>query len=170
MIDVVKRFFDRTGNFPPGWSETAQATAHRTNWQGGVYQPQRWRGDKTGRVLAGNGLSCIIHPTLNRSLTYREAARIVGFPDNWQLETYTTSGGQAVFGKAVTVPAGKWIAGWVKRAVEGDPGAWTGSEFGDRERVINVTNDHKRVYDEKTGEQRDSRTEALKKEMAARPA
>lgn len=168
MIDVAHRYFDEHGDFPPGWGEQAQATALRTNWQGGVYQPQRWRGDKTGRVLAGNGMSCIIHPFLDRTLTFREAARIVGFPDDWNLDTYTTNPG--VFGKAVTVPCGRWVGEWARRALDGDPGKWFGTEIGDREYKLDVTNDFKAVYDERTGEARDSRSDALKKEMAGRPA
>lgn len=170
MVDVIKRHYDATGGqFPEGWDAKAQATCLRTDFQGGVYQPQRWKREKIGRVLAGNGLTCIIHPWQDRTLTYREAARIMGFPDAWQLDSYTQGGGQAVYGKAVTVPCGRWVGGWIKRALDGSPGEWRGDLIGDREYKLDVSNDFKRYRSEKDGSEGDSRSVALTKEIDARP-
>jgi site-specific DNA-cytosine methylase len=170
MVNVVEAYHKETGLWPEGWSESACATVVRTNFQGGAYQPSRWSPDKTGHVLAGNAMSTVIHPWLDRTLTHREVARVMGFPDTWRLETYTDKGGNAVYGKGVTVDCGRWIGYWVRRALEGNPGAWQGEPTGEREFTVNVSNDFKRAYNERTGEHGDFRSVALQKEMAGRPA
>lgn len=170
MIDVVRRNYELTGDFPALWDDRDRDRALRTNFQGGVYQPGRFRPERASRVLSGGCLTAVVHPWRDRMLTYREVARIMGFPDSWNVDTYTQSGHEAVFGKAVTVQSGRALGGWLKNALDGSPGAWTGAPLGERESVIQTTGDHKRVYNERTGEYGDFRSEAAKKEMASRPA
>jgi site-specific DNA-cytosine methylase len=168
MVDVVKKYYERTDKFPKDWSLQSQATYLKSNFRGGVYQPQRWKEEKAARVLAGNAMECVIHPWNNRTLTYREVARLMGFPDSWRVDEYTSPGGEGVFGKGVCVESGKWIGEWLKSALERRPGKWKGEIIGDREHKYDVTNDYKKVYATKTGEHRDSRGSALKKEMEQR--
>lgn len=172
LIDVAKRHYETTGAFPDGWSERAIERSLRTNFQGGVYQPGRWREERAARVLAGGALYGYVHPWRDRTFTYREVARLMGFPDAWKLDTYTETGHHTVFGKAVTVQCGKALGGWVMDAINGNPGGWAGDPMpdGDREFVINITHDHKAIYNERTGAHEDSRSDTLKKAMAKRPA
>ncbi len=121
-----------------------------------AYSPRRWRADRAGRVIAGNGLNDVVHPWLDRTLTYREVARLMGFPDSWDVSPYWESKhGAAVFGKGVIVEAGEWIGRAALAAIEGEPFE-TNTDYveqlGDREYEINITNIHKGIYNERTGE------------------
>lgn len=141
-----------------------------------AYRQRRAYAYKAAGVLSGTGCEDTIHPTLPRQLTFREGARIMGFPDDWSLEPILESGrpgriwqNQKWLGKGISVPCGEWIGGWAKRTLERNPGPWRGTKLGgEREWVINVTNDHKAVYDERTGECRDSRSRDLIREMESR--
>lgn len=139
------------------------------------YRPRRWHANKTGAVITGTGVEDSIHPWLPRTLTFREATRIMGFPDDWSLKTIVGEArtskicaNQKWLGKGISVPCGEWIAGWSRAALEGRPGSWRGDLIGDHEWLINVTNDFKAVYNDRTGEAGDFRSAALKREMAAR--
>lgn len=137
-----------------------------------AYVPVRSHYGKVSGVVTGTGPEDIVHPSLPRTITYREAARIMGFPDNWSLAAIDGKGGpsnnQKWLGKGISVPCGEWIGGWAKAALEGTPGSWRGEDIGDREWLINVTNDYKRVYNDRTGEYGDYRSKDLVKEMARR--
>lgn len=136
-------------------------------FQSGAYSTKRWHYDRAARVLTGGGLVDNLHPTLPRTFTYREAARIMGFPDSWKVDSYAPNS-HNVFGKGVIVEVGRWIGRNVIDALEGGPGDYQGVQSGEREFVVNFTNDHKAVYNERTGERGDFRSPALKKEMEAR--
>lgn len=169
MINVAQRQYEATGTWPDGWDQREIDKALRTNFQGGMYQMGRWRPERASRVLSGAAMSGVVHPWLDRTFTYRECARLMGFPDCWNVESYTDRQ-DAVFGKAVTVQAGRFLGTWTKRALEGDPGKWFGIETDDRENTINATSDHKAVYNERTGAWEDSRSDSLRREMESRPA
>lgn len=131
--------------------------------------PDRLHPDKASPVMTGTGAQDFIHPWHHRTITFREVARIMGWPDDWSLAPIWQAGRPATtqkwLGKGITVQVGHWIGGWVAAALEGEPGDFRGYPIGDRERVINFTNDHKAVYDERTGEVRDARSAAVRKEM-----
>ena len=134
----------KTASFPP---------SRPVPWQGGAYQPRRWRSDRAGLVMAGNGLTDIVHPWLNRTFTYREAARIMGFPDNWSVDSYTENrGGAAVFGKGVLVESGEWIGDCAIKAIEGEPHDHIGEEINPGEFLIDISNIHRDIYNERTGQ------------------
>lgn len=110
----------------------------------GPFDVMRWNGDKPPRVVAGGTPWLALHPTLPRFMTYRELARIIGFPDDWTLRA--AEGRQANLnwlGKGVTVANGRWIGTWAKRSLEGSPGTITGEKIGDREYLVDLTNDWK---------------------------
>lgn len=133
------------------------------------FAPKRLDPDKASPVLTGTGPRHFIHPWLHRPITFREAARIMGWPDDWSLAPIWNAGRpentQRWLGKGATVQVGRWIGGWVAAALEGSPGGFRGHVVGERERLIDFTNDHKAVYDERTGEARDSRSVKLRREM-----
>ena len=52
------------------------------------FAPKRLSYDTPSNVLAGDALWRQVHPTLPRTLTHREVARLSGFPDDWDCEPY----------------------------------------------------------------------------------
>lgn len=54
-----------------------------------------------------------IHPTLNRKLTVREAARLMGFPDDWVFEGSKLAQGRQV-GNAVCPSVAEALAKGIK--------------------------------------------------------
>jgi site-specific DNA-cytosine methylase len=108
----------------------------------GFHQAKRWRADQPARVITGDGLRGVIHPTEPRRLTHREVLRILGFPDDWRVaEIQAVRGLSEFWGKGVTVDCGRWISSWVKASLEGEPGSETGDVIGDRENLIDVSKD-----------------------------
>jgi len=135
------------------WKAQALPKSRPVTFQGGAYQPRRWRSHHAGLVLAGNGMTDIIHPWVDRTLTYRECARIMGFPDSWDVKPYMENrGGGAVFGKGVLVESGEWIGRAVAAAFNDQPFEHQGELVGDGEYVINLSNIHRPIYNERTGE------------------
>ena len=130
-----------------------------------MYQPSRWYDDRPARVFNGGSMSGPTHPTENRTFTYREAARIMGFPDAWNVGSYV--GQEATFGKAVSVDAAYWLGHHLAQHIDGATDVWTGDEVTDEgswlARKIDTTNDWQSALDDKRGE-------ARRKLMAARPA
>ena len=137
------------------------------DWQPVPNDMMRWRSNFPARVITGGACHLILHPWLPRTLTHREAARIQGFPDAWQIEPLRHMGGTiaATWGKGIPVHAGRWIAHWAKQSIEGNPGSYTDDEWPvklkikdpnggrtpigpreEREYIINVTNDWESVW------------------------
>lgn len=136
-----------------------------------AFAPVRLHPHKAAPVVTGTGCNDLIHPVLPRTITFREAARIMGWPDEWSLAPIfegRPGSTQKWLGKGITVQVGKWIGEWVREALEGNPGRWRGEQLGEAEWLIDVTNDHKAVYNERTGEAVDSRNPKLRREMEAR--
>lgn len=103
------------------------------------YQPRRWAPDAPCPVITGK-LQESVHPTAPRVLTYREAARALGYPEDWTLEAYKTC---AWLGKGIPVASGRWIAESVKRSIEGRlEGLERGTPTGERE----FTHDNTRAW------------------------
>lgn len=145
ISDVARRYYQQEGRLPESWNATAEKLIGN-DFKMGFYQMHRWRYDGHCRVVTGAGTQLILHPTENRPLTNREVARIQGFPDDWRIGPLrTTSGVGMLWGKGIPVQCGEWIAGWAKQAILGDPGGYDGQEIGDRERLIDVTNDYTRA-------------------------
>jgi len=120
---------------------TREGHIARTDSGTSLYAPRRWDYDKPARVLTGLALEENVHPTLPRTFTYREAARIMGYPDDWTMEPAVERRGVGAkwIGKQIPVAAGRWIATWAKASLEGAPGELRGEEVGERERCIDVT-------------------------------
>lgn len=96
--------------------------------------------DKPSRVLVGDSLGKHVHPVLPRTMTYREAARLTGFPDEWDVTPYTQTVARSKwFGKGITVEAGRWIASAAYDALNGQEAPYWGIPIGDREYLIDAT-------------------------------
>jgi site-specific DNA-cytosine methylase len=67
--------------------------------------------DKPCSVITG-GVT-YVHPELDRFLTIRESARIMGLPDTFQFSSYSSA--YAEVGKAVSPYVGKWFSGQIEQ-------------------------------------------------------
>jgi site-specific DNA-cytosine methylase len=160
---VARRYYEMYGHLPKSFGPEMEAKIVKNNFNMGFTTPTRWDGSKHSRVVTGASLYCTIHPHLNRTITHREAARILGFPDDWHaLPLRNISGIQTTWGKGITCHCGKWIGSWIKRALDGDPGSLTGDNIGDREKVLDITNTWKTVVLQSTGRTKTSTNGILK--------
>lgn len=72
-------------------------------------------------------------------LSVRECARLMGYPDAWRWDMCTTVTQAGSFvGKCCPVNTGRWISTWVRRAIEGNPGAELAT-IGEREYLHDST-------------------------------
>jgi site-specific DNA-cytosine methylase len=128
-----------------------------TDFAMGHNQLTRWHWSRMARVITGGACHLILHPKLDRTLTQREAARVQGFPDAWNIWPVRNAPDLGPgWGKGVPVQAGRWIAKWAHNSISGSPGTITGQPLDeyskklcdaygvrDREFVIDLTNDYK---------------------------
>lgn len=142
---VAQRYWDTYARLPESWSATEEKVVKNEFFMG-FTTPVRWCGDRYGRVITGGGLHNVVHPRLDRTITHREAARVLGFPDDWRiLPLRRVSGLNMTWGKGITVDCGRWVGGWIRRALDGEPGSYVGTEIGEKEFKIDVTNDYPRM-------------------------
>lgn len=130
---VAKRCYERFGYLPDSWSHTVPKLVAK-DFQMGFTTVHRWDADKPARVITGAAIDMVLHPWEPRTITHREAARVMGFPDDWRLLPLRAEASlRATHGKGITVQCGRWIADQVRRALDGQPGNVTGELIGDRE-------------------------------------
>lgn len=117
-----------------------------SNWRDprGWQWPTRIRPDRPGYVVAGSGVSKFVHWSEPRFLTIREISRLMGYPDEWRWpEGVSIANASKYVGKCCPCDSGRWISGWVARALDGEPGE-PGKPVGDREYEINNSLDYRR--------------------------
>lgn len=133
LSSALKKIYDVKGELPPMWEAKAEKIIAK-KFDMGFSLPYRWPGNVWANVLTGGALDLVVHPTRDRCITHREAARIQGIPDEWRIKPNRDySPLQNIWGKAVSVDAGRWMGRWVTRALEGNPGTIEGELIGDRE-------------------------------------
>lgn len=133
---MAQHAYETFGRLPSSWSHLEEKLVN-TNFHMGFTTIIRWDGDRPGRVITGSALDMVIHPYENRMITHREAARMMGFPDNWKiLPLRSQSNLRNTWGKGITVQCGKWIGTQVKNALDGNPGEEHGRPDGEREWFI----------------------------------
>jgi site-specific DNA-cytosine methylase len=138
--EVARAYWTKHGKLPDSWRATEEKVV-KNDFFMGFTTPVRWDGDRYGRVITGGGLHNVVHPRLDRTITHREAARILGFPDDWIiLPLRGVSGLNMTWGKGITVDCGRWIGQWIHAALDGQPGGYAGQLVGDREFEIDFTN------------------------------
>jgi DNA (cytosine-5)-methyltransferase 1 len=139
MGSAVKKMVEKNDDkFPQKWMDT-EPRYRRRNFKLGFSQPYRWKEDHWCNVLTGSALEHVIHPTEPRLITHREAARIQGLPDDWDIEG--ARGYQdlkAVWGKAVPVQAARWLGDAIVAALNGEPNGPQGELIGEREWLLNT--------------------------------
>ena len=142
---VASKYWDKHAKLPDSWADTEEKIVKNEFFMG-FTTPVRWHGDRYGRVVTGGGLHNIVHPYLDRTVTHREVARILGFPDDWRiLPLRHVSGLNMTWGKGITVDCGRWIGRWIRAALDGQPGSYVGTPLGDREFDIDLTNDYPKL-------------------------
>lgn len=133
---VAKHMYDRHGCLPESWSHM-KSKLIANDFHLGFTSAIRWNPAKHGRVITGAALDLVIHPFLPRLITHREAARIMGFPDDWRiLPLKASSQLKMTWGKGITTQCGRWIGGLARRALDGDPAENRGVSVGEREWFI----------------------------------
>jgi site-specific DNA-cytosine methylase len=139
LSPVMRRCYQVNGALPSSFGDVARLIER--DFAMGFTTPVRWRGDTSGRVITGGGMSLIVHPWLPRTLTHRECARVLGFPDNWYIQPLRkVSGLGTTWGKGITTHCGRWIGEWIKNSLDGSPGSDRGTSLGEREYSMNSTN------------------------------
>jgi DNA (cytosine-5)-methyltransferase 1 len=133
---MAKHTFEKHGCLPESW-DSMKSKLIANNFHMGFTSAIRWHVQKRARVITGSALDHVIHPTLPRLITHREAARIMGFPDNWRIAPLKhNSNLKLTWGKGITTQCGKWIGEQAKRALDGEPGSIIGTPVGEREWLI----------------------------------
>lgn len=157
LSTVVRRHYETHGALPASWAHLEEKIV-RTNFSLGFTTPCRWKGDQPARVITGGSLQLVIHPWLDRTITHRETARVLGFPDDWKIEPLKNlSGLSLTWGKGISVHCGKWIGEWIHRALDGAPGTHVGDQLTEREWNIDVTN----AWKSSAGQRRDVTTNVV---------
>jgi site-specific DNA-cytosine methylase len=148
---ALREAVDRNGDrFPQSWLGQEEKIRAKDFYMG-FSMPCRWNGDSWCHVMTGGALDHIVHPTLQRRITHREAARIQGLPDNWEfteVKDYSALG--ATWGKAVAVQAANWIGNAAVAALDGQPSGPQGELIGDREWLIDTDKGFSRNFVKKT--------------------
>jgi site-specific DNA-cytosine methylase len=146
LQNMMRLYYQRYGDLPDSWATRRENLIKHDFWCG-ASQLTRWRWGDPARVITGAGLESVLHPLLNRGLTHREVARIMGFPDTWEIHAFEDQKGaiRQTWGKGIPVDCGRWISSWVREAILGTPGSYVGDVIGDRESLIDVTNDYKQA-------------------------
>lgn len=138
--DVQRRYYAQFGKLPAGFKDKEELLVQRDFFQG-FNKACRWRWADPARVITGDAPLIAWHPSFNRPITYREIARVMGFPDDWLINPMRGKANfQSMWGKGITVDCGRWISTWVKNSLYGQPGSNTGTEIGNDEYLIDVTN------------------------------
>jgi site-specific DNA-cytosine methylase len=140
---------------------TREEHLRRRDFTMGPTQLNRLRANRHGYVITGGALTEYVHPHQLRTFTHRDCARIMGFPDDLRiLPQQWNSHLGAVWGKGVPVHSGRWIADWIRRSINGNPGSMIGDPTGEDNgaSVVDVTNDWRRALGDETWREYMART------------
>ena len=141
---VAQHTYETTGALPPSWQHMLPKLLDK-KWHMGFASITRWDAERPGRVIMGSALDMVLHPYEDRTITHREAARVMGFPDDWRIKPLRgVSNLRATWGKGISVICGRWIGEWSRASLDGSPGDNTGVEIGERERLVEKTSTVKR--------------------------
>lgn len=135
---VAEHVYDTTGTLPASWQHMLpKLLRKKPRFHMGFASITRWDAEKHGRVIMGSALDMVLHPWEPRTITHREAARVMGFPDDWVIKRLKGHANlRATWGKGITTHCGRWIGEWSRAALDGHPGTVTGTELADREWLV----------------------------------
>jgi site-specific DNA-cytosine methylase len=130
---VAQHCYEQFGRLPRSWSHLEDRLKNN-GFHLGFTSLIRWNPERPARVITGSALDLVLHPFEDRTITHREAARVMGFPDNWSIMPLRhQSNLRLTWGKGITVQCGRWIGEQVRNALDGQPGELIGRPDGDRE-------------------------------------
>jgi site-specific DNA-cytosine methylase len=156
MNEALKLAVEMNGGyFPQSWSNK-EDKIRANDFYMGFSLPARWDAESFCHVLTGSALDHVVHPTQPRRITHREAARIQGLPDDWEIvaaKDYTPQ--SATWGKAVAVQAANWIGEACSAALDGQPNGPQGELIGDREYLLDTDKGFSRNFVKKNFYQRE---------------
>ena len=149
--EALRAAVEKNGDkFPQSWMSQEEKVRSRDYYLG-FSTGYRWNKDSHCNVMTGGALDHVIHPTLPRRITHREAARIQGLPDSWKFEEAKTYSPLAsTWGKAVALQAASWIGKAVVSALDGQPLGDSGQKIGDREYLFDTDRGFSRQFVQKT--------------------
>lgn len=134
---LAKHIYTRHGKLPASWGGALGEKLLKNDFHMGFISVSRWKTRGPARVITGGALDLVLHPVEPRFITHREAARIMGFPDDWLIKPLRHNGSlKMTWGKGITVQCGRWIGEQTARALDGEPGSNRGVQVGDREWLI----------------------------------
>jgi site-specific DNA-cytosine methylase len=138
---VAEHCYDTLGKLPDSWThmlpKLLMTKPGRPRFHMGFASITRWDPDRYGRVIMGSALDMVMHPWEPRMITHREAARVMGFPDDWKIKPLRHNAGlRHTWGKGISCQCGKWIGEQAIRALDGQPAVYRGVEIGDREWLV----------------------------------
>jgi site-specific DNA-cytosine methylase len=132
----VQRAYDSGVPLPALWAGQIDKLK-ANNWMMGFRQTTRLRHDYIAPACTGSALYDSLHWSENRTLTHREIARLMGYPDDWRISPLKDIKGLSpTWGKGVTVDCAKWLGTHLRSSFDGEPGSDTGVEIGEREHLI----------------------------------
>jgi DNA (cytosine-5)-methyltransferase 1 len=151
MSDALRAAVEKNGDkFPQSWQSKEEKIRERDFYLG-FSVGARWDAESFCHVMTGGALDQVIHPTLPRRITHREAARIQGLPDDWKFtEVKDYSPLASTWGKAVAAQAATWIGEATVCALNGQPNGPQGELIGDREWLIDTDKGFSRQFVKKT--------------------
>lgn len=133
---IAKAVYEKVGRLPDSWESKVDGLLAK-DFHMGFMSLTRWHPWKDARVITGSALAMVLHPFERRTITHREAARVMGFPDDWKIKPLRNYGLlPATWGKGVTVQCGLWMGTQARNALDGAPGPSTGVEVREREWLI----------------------------------
>ena len=153
LEDVLRRYHEERGDLPSSWAYPSKSRkrpdlAHLTRDKqlaetgfrlGGFNQTRAWDWDQPGRVLTGAGPFMVWHP-VGRLITHREAARIMGFPDDWLVAPARDDPRLFLYwGKGTSVHPARWVMAWLRRSLDGRPGSVRGEALDQGDRLVDVS-------------------------------
>lgn len=149
LAKVAGRYWEKHGDLPESWRHLGsyqKMVGQAPDFMLGYNTMIRWRYDGCARVITGGALDLVLHPTLPRTITHREALRVQGFPDDWRIgDLEGVSGLRMFWGKGIPVQCGRWVSDWVRESLDGNPGEDAGEEIGDREFLVDHTHHYKEL-------------------------
>lgn len=142
MVVAMRRYYVKHGKLPERWhtldrrGRWVDEAYIDVNMEMGWNRPKRWHNEKVPLVITGAAMYYVLHPTQRRFLTHRECARILGFPDAWLIAPNQHDRDMpAWWGKGTSTHPAKWISGWAKRCIEGNPGSYFGTPMVEHPRL-----------------------------------
>lgn len=146
VTEPARRYRGHHGVLPEAFTAKPKNWDYQHDRPGGWHHPTRIRPDKPGYVITGAGSTQFVHWSEDRLLTVRELSRLMGYPDSWSWSMARHPGHAGMWiGKCCPVDSGRWISGWVAKALDESPGA-AGEQVNcnNRELLHNFTLDYKR--------------------------